>query len=173
MFAYCNNNPINYSDTYGLWPVFFSEIEKVDFGENSKGSGDSSSGHPKDSPPDHPDYKPPKKGPRKGRNPNGNGSGWVDDSGNVWVWDNNMHGGPGWIIQEPGGGHSHAYPGGGRRLHCEACLDYDYIEIFPSNQIGAQSYATTSATVAGGCGFFMIMMVVAFNQFWQSMRGSV
>lgn len=28
-----------------------------------------------------------------------------------------MHGGEGWVIQEPGGGHMHAYPGGGIRTH--------------------------------------------------------
>lgn len=38
-------------------------------------------------------------------------------NGGVWVWDPKMHGDPGWVVQFPGGGHSHAYPDGGYREH--------------------------------------------------------
>ena len=46
------------------------------------------------------------------KNPNGKGVGWLDNYGNVWVPTPDMHGGPGWTVQYPNGGHHHAYPGG-------------------------------------------------------------
>jgi hypothetical protein len=64
------------------------------------------------SPPDHPEYVPPKGGARKVKNPNGQGSGWIDKDGRVWVPTD--HGGthaPHWDRQEPkGGGYTNVYP---------------------------------------------------------------
>ena len=52
-------------------------------------------------------------------NPNGKGSGWADDDGNIWVPTGPRpglaHGGPHWDVQTPGGGHINIYPGGRRR----------------------------------------------------------
>ena len=53
------------------------------------------------------------------KNPNGKGWGWLAQDGGVWVYTPGMHGGEGWTIQYPKGGHSHAYPGGGIRNHFE------------------------------------------------------
>ena len=168
MFTYCLNNPNMHTDTQGFLPTWTSEIRQVAFGSTM---AEKSTGNPKDVPPDHPDYKPPKKGPRKGKNPNGKGNGWVDSKGNVWVWEPNMHGGQGWVVQEPGGGHSHAYPGGGVRMHCEATWDCEYFEMFPAQQVTPQILATPSdSVIAGGC--VMLVVVVAFCAFsYYSMRG--
>jgi RHS repeat-associated protein len=65
----------------------------------------------KKNPPDHPDYKSPKGGDRKVRNPNGSGSGWIDDKGRVWVpSDNKGNHAPHWDRQIPGGGYDNVYP---------------------------------------------------------------
>ena len=132
LFAYCNDNPIMFVDPFGLcakawaagyqgpcpgqglpgcmdnWPQFRDDptiIAPID----------------PNSPPDHPDYIPPKKGGgKKVKNPNGPGKGWKAKDGGVWIHSPNMHGGEGWTIQYPGGGHSHAYPSGGVRNHFEA-----------------------------------------------------
>jgi RHS repeat-associated protein len=60
--------------------------------------------------------------PQWDRNPNGNGSGWVDADGNVWVptgpdsgSTGDAHGGPHWDVQKPGGGYDNVYPGGKKR----------------------------------------------------------
>lgn len=66
----------------------------------------------KNNPPDHPDFHPPKRGNKKVKNPNGEGNGWLDKDGGVWIWDPSMHGGEGWVIQYPGRRHKHAYLGG-------------------------------------------------------------
>ncbi|MBW7675116.1 RHS repeat-associated core domain-containing protein [Chryseobacterium chendengshani] len=66
----------------------------------------------KESPPDHPEFKAPKGGNKKVRNPNGRGTGWLDNKGRVWVPDdhNGTHA-PHWDRQEPkGGGYSTVYP---------------------------------------------------------------
>lgn len=66
----------------------------------------------KDSPPSSPNFKAPKKGNKRVKNPNGAGNGWEDAEGNVWVWTPGMHGGKGWTVQYPNGGHRHEYPDG-------------------------------------------------------------
>ncbi len=71
----------------------------------------------RNSPPDHPDFEPLKGGNRKVKNPNGEGKGWLSNDGGVWVWDRNMHGGRGWVVQYPNGDHDHKYYGGGSRTH--------------------------------------------------------
>lgn len=65
----------------------------------------------RDNPPSHPDYKSPKGGDRKVRNPNGSGSGWIDDKGRVWVpTDHKGTHAPHWDREIPGGGHENVYP---------------------------------------------------------------
>ncbi|MBF0474978.1 MAG: hypothetical protein HQK59_03940 [Deltaproteobacteria bacterium] len=53
------------------------------------------------------------------KNPNGRGSGWRDDNGDVWVptgpRPGEAHGGPNWYVQTPGGGYTNVYPGGNQR----------------------------------------------------------
>ena len=171
MFAYCLNNPVLHIDVQGLRPIKLSKINEVALdGTNGESDGSNTSdSNPKDTPPDHPNYKPPKKGPGKVKNPNGKGWGWVDDKGNVWVWTPNMHGGPGWTVQEPDGGHSHAYPGGGVRLHCEAKLGHGLLEIFPAEQNTAQIFSTPSSSFIGGCA--LMIAVVAFGVIEFSMGG--
>ena len=115
MFAYCLNNPVNFQDSLGSFALLF-DVAQICFDETSE----LQSKHPKDSPPDHPDFMPPKKGNQKKKNPNGQGYGWVDQKGNIWVWTPRMHGGEGWTIQYPDGGHGHAYPGGKMRNHFES-----------------------------------------------------
>jgi RHS repeat-associated protein len=86
--------------------------KKDEKGEEKGNSGGSSLEDLKKDSPDHPDYKSPKGGDRKVRNPNGSGSGWIDDKGRVWVPTD--HGGshaPHWDRQEPkGGGYTNVYP---------------------------------------------------------------
>ena len=169
MFAYCLNNPIMYIDTQGYLPTWTYEIRQVAFDDMM---AEKSTANPKDVPPDHPDYKPPKKGPQKKKNPNGKGNGWVDSQGNVWVWDPNMHGGPGWVVQEPGGGHSHAYPGGKVRVHCEAAWDCEYFEMFPAQIVAPKAPISSVFVVAGGC--VMLVVVAAFGMLPSfNMRGSL
>ena len=66
----------------------------------------------KKNPPNHPGYEPPKSGARWVPNPNGDGKGWLDKKGRVWVPDN--HDGthaPHWDVQnEKGGGYTAVYP---------------------------------------------------------------
>ena len=156
MFAYCNNNPANCVDTTGLLPVSF-RIQQV-AGDGTKGGiiqGFSDDSNPKNTPPDHPNYVPPKEGPQKKRNPNGKGWGWEDKNGDVWVWTPGMHGGPGWTVQEPGGGHWHGYPGGSVRKHCESVLDNNYLlDVFPSisHDFTAQSIMDTVLFGGGALG---------------------
>jgi len=66
----------------------------------------------KNPPPEDTGYNPPKKGAKEVKNPNGQGKGWQDKKGNVWVPTPGMHGGEGWTVQYPNGGHHHVYPGG-------------------------------------------------------------
>jgi len=40
-----------------------------------------------------------------------------DKSGDVWVPDNGMDGGPGWRVHIPDGSHGHVYPNGKVRSH--------------------------------------------------------
>ncbi len=122
LFAYCFNNPVNYSDATGLKCICLTKrVNTVRHKcENSIDSTIVSAINP-DSPPDHPDYTPPKKGGKtKVKNPNGKGWGWPAKDGGVWVPTPKMHGGEGWTVQYPRGGHSHAYPGGGVRNHFES-----------------------------------------------------
>lgn len=112
MFAYCGNNPVSHCDPNGQFAR-----STYDFQQTSAANDGTDLANPKDSPPDHPGFKQPKSGNKKARNPNGKGWGWVDSKGDVWIWDPKMHGGEGWVIQEPGGGHRHAYPGGKMRNH--------------------------------------------------------
>jgi len=65
----------------------------------------------RDNPPDHPDYKSPKGGDRKVRNPNGNGWGWLDNKGRVWVpTDHKGTHAPHWDRELPDGSHENVYP---------------------------------------------------------------
>ena len=81
-----------------------------------------------------------------------------------------MHGGPGWVVQEPNGDHWHTYPDGGSRHHCEVCPEYDYIEIFPSNQSMAQITSTPTNGFVGGFATLVIVMI-AFDQLGNNLRG--
>ena len=134
MFAYCLNNPVMLVDPSGLCAkahggyyycsnpkcsTLIAYKEKI--AESKKDANATTNpSNPANTPPDHPDYKPPKNGDNKVNNPNGKGKGWKAKDGGVWVWTPTMHGDPGWTIQYPGGGHSHAYPGGGVRNHFES-----------------------------------------------------
>jgi RHS repeat-associated protein len=63
-------------------------------------------------------FKDPKGGENWVPNPNGKGSGWQDDKGNVWCPTGKgptAHGGPHWDVQRPGGGYTNVYPGGRTR----------------------------------------------------------
>jgi RHS repeat-associated protein len=63
-------------------------------------------------------YNPPPGGAQWGQSPNGNGWGWVDKDGNVWVptgQGSAAHGGPHWDVQQQGGGYQNVYPGGNVR----------------------------------------------------------
>ena len=128
LYSYCFNNPVVYVDPDGTCPyngtaADFRNLEAgrppmncTCVGGNVKNIIQASSDMKK-TPPDHPAFKPPKKGNREVKDPNGKGEGWLAKDGGVWVWTPNMHGGDGWTIQYPGGGHSHAYPGGKVRNH--------------------------------------------------------
>ena len=116
IFAYCLNNPIYFCDYTGqiaitsmfLLPLALTAVLKA---------SEEPIVNPNSVPPDHPDFKPPKGGNKKKKSSSGK-SGWLDADGNVWVWTPGMHGGEGWTIHHPDGGHGHAYPGGGSRYHC-------------------------------------------------------
>jgi hypothetical protein len=65
----------------------------------------------KKGPPKHPEFKSPKGGDRKVKNPNGSGTGWVDNNGDVWVpTDHNGTHAPHWDKQSPGGKNTNVYP---------------------------------------------------------------
>ena len=132
MFAYANNNPVMLVDPSGTMPcasycIYPNVPHSVDLcrmhgvynGQITFDENDSfaiaDSKPTKNNPPDHPNYKSPKKGDKKVKNPNGPGFGWTDKGGDVWVWTPDMHGGEGWTVQQPKGGHYHAYPGGAIR----------------------------------------------------------
>lgn len=125
MFAYCNNDPVNKSDTDGSRPVEVDEDpnRRLVATLRSELRGDTTSIDTKNPPPEGSGYQPPKKGLNKShnrgkvRNPNGQGQGWPDKDGNAWVPDNGMDGGPGWVVQHPDGGHHHVYPDGKTRYH--------------------------------------------------------
>ena len=60
-------------------------------------------------------FKPDKKqGDKLVKNPNGQGKGWLDEKGEVWVpTGNDAHGGPHWDVQNARTGrHRNVYPGG-------------------------------------------------------------
>jgi len=63
-------------------------------------------------PPNVPGYKAPKSGARKVPNPNGDGKGWLDKKGRVWVQtDHDGTHAPHWDVQdEKGGGYTTVYP---------------------------------------------------------------
>ena len=141
-----------YADSEGDIPYTLDAITPVPYDQVEL-----SSKNPKDSPPDHPGFKAPKKGNRKARNPNGQGTGWVDDNGNVWVWTPNMHGGPGWTVQEPDGGHSHAYPGGGTRTHSIGVTKPGQLIDFPALPKSPSMNFLPQIKPAIGIGLFMII----------------
>ena len=120
IFAYCQNNPVNFYDPSGMTCICLTQ--RVHPRHKCSSSTGNATGVVEaidpDVPPDHPDYTPPKKnGDKKVKNPNGPGRGWPAKDGGVWMPTPNMHGGEGWTVQYPGGGHSHAYPGGKVRNH--------------------------------------------------------
>ena len=133
MYAYCLNNLVNRSDPSGMacihlgsapGPCYLCEsvawaaAQAASTGAGAPLTPNTKSPVDTQKPPDHPNYKPPKKGGgKKVRDPNGRGYGWLSADGTIWIPKNDMDGGPGWEVQEPGGGHSHAYPGGGTRVH--------------------------------------------------------
>jgi len=134
MFAYCLNNPISNVDSSGSIPMRVKLYSDCGISTsvsssttNSLSVIGSSQEHsndyvnPKKIPNPKSGYVPPKKNPnpQKVKNPNGPGRGWPANDGGVWVPDNNMDGGPGWVVQYPGGGHEHHYPDGKVRTHNE------------------------------------------------------
>ena len=134
MFAYCLNNPVSNVDSSGSIPMRVKLYSDCGISTsvsssttNSLSVIGSSQEHsndyvnPKKIPNPKSGYVPPKKNPnpQKVKNPNGPGRGWPANDGGVWVPDNNMDGGPGWVVQYPGGGHEHHYPDGKVRTHNE------------------------------------------------------
>ena len=134
LFAYCENNPIIYSDPTGhsllaiiglgllLVGMVTGLTASVPVGNSNNNIHYSTNKDPIDpSVPPNPEsgYVPPKKNPNPGKvkNPNGAGKGWPSNNGGVWVPNNNQDGGPGWTVQFPGGGHEHRYPDGHVRSH--------------------------------------------------------
>ncbi len=80
-------------------------------GDNVMQAEDGTIGELKNNPPDQPEYESPKGGDRKVRNPNGRGTGWVDNKGRVWVPEDHNGTQPPWDRQEPkGGGYTPVYP---------------------------------------------------------------
>ena len=112
MFAYCNNCPVEFSDNNGWIASRKTDADNRFFIEDDEMPISVNITRPGDYPPDSPNFDPPKGGNRKVKNPNGPGKGWLDKHGRIWVWTPNMHGGEGWTIQYPNGGHHHEYPGG-------------------------------------------------------------
>ena len=124
MFVYCSNNPVNCEDETGeRTTVLFSVFYGKDSSESDTGDEYID---PNQVPNPESGYVAPKKNPnpRKVRNPNGAGYGWPAQDGGVWIPDNNMDGGPGWVVQYPGGRHEHRYPDGHRRVHKAAAVNW-------------------------------------------------
>ena len=128
LYAYCSNNPICNIDPFGfgLEKVFgiideIMELESITEAVDKYNNGNKNhvaEAIDKKNPPNHPDFKPPKKGGnQRVRNPNGQNKGWLSKDGGVWVPDDDMDGGEGWVVQYPNGEHWHAYPGGHVRKH--------------------------------------------------------
>ena len=119
LFAYCNNNPIIYTDPSGESFISAVLLTLMVIGitvslSSSTANPEKEPIDPKQPPPEQSGYKPPKKNKKlnKVNNPNGPGQGWPADDGGVWVPNNQQHGGPGWTVQYPGGYHEHHYPDG-------------------------------------------------------------
>ena len=118
MFSYCGNNPENRNDSEGRkWIkrncgvlVYFKLLKALRNGDYVD---------PNKPPPANTGYTPPKKNsnPGKVKTPNSNKKGWPAKDGGVWVPDNQMDGGPGWVVQYPDGSHKHVYPDGHERTH--------------------------------------------------------
>jgi hypothetical protein len=67
-------------------------------------NGPRAPGYPGDPETGQPDYARPEGEPSWVPNPNGNGYGWEDADGHVWVptgWGEDAHGGPHWDVQNP------------------------------------------------------------------------
>ena len=161
IFTYCLNDPIAYSDENGMcakaWAAGFYAACP---GEGWPGCLDNNwPDSPKDDsiasvidkkvPPDHPDFKPPKKGNRKVQNPNGAGKGWLAKDGGVWVPTDKMHGGEGWTVQYPGGGHKHAYPGGHVREATKVSDPVGGSALILMGVVGLVYLVANDATIAG------------------------
>lgn len=130
MFAYCNNCPVSKSDPSG-YDAATDDLNGngiPDYLENrwvalTEAEIARQNGNeyidPNKLPNPKSGYVPPKgnPNPRKVRNPNGRGYGWPAQDGGVWVPDNSMDGGPGWVVQYPNGRHEHHYPDGHVRKH--------------------------------------------------------
>lgn len=106
-YAYCNNNPLLYSDSCGYYPT----LQEV--------------------PPASSGYVPPKGGPKKGVVPKGKLKGkygWVDSKGNFWVPDKSDHGGEHWDVTDKNGkGHKNVYRDGHVRDDNASKISFDDI----------------------------------------------
>ena len=161
MFTYCLNNPVTYIDTHGYSACYLIDTIPTCYDQTEAFT----SSNPKDSPPDHPNFEAPKKGNLKKRDPNGKGWGWVDKKGNVWKWTPKMHGGEGWTIQQPDGGHSHAYPGGGTRSHYKATWSNDMQRVFSAHQQSVGMNCIPAGLIAGiALGGSVLIMTIAFQE---------
>ena len=117
MFAYCTNNPVNLLDAAGKRSVKLKQPRQ--FLNDSNDSNEEYYIDPNKLPNPESGYVAPKKNPnpKKVKNPNGKGYGWPAQDGGVWIPDNTMDGGPGWVVQYPNGTHEHRYPNGHVRRH--------------------------------------------------------
>lgn len=58
-------------------------------------------------------YRPPKRKDKAEYVKNPQGRGYIDENGNIWVWDPSGHAGPHWDVQDPRTGkHTNVYPDG-------------------------------------------------------------